>query len=81
MKLQSNVFGACVGAFVLLASPAQASSGSYSGASAAASAAHNATNSAVQSAVQSARDDAARRALAQQWNVELRRAHRHRLHR
>jgi len=77
-KLQSKVIGACVGAIVLLGTPAQASSGSYS----AASAANSAVNSAVQSAVQSARDDAARKAMAhQQWNRELRRASKHRHYR
>jgi len=61
MKLQSKLFGACVGAFVLLASPAVQASQNYETASSV-----NATNSAVQSAVQTARDDAARRALAHQ---------------
>jgi hypothetical protein len=61
MKLQSKLIGACVGALVLLASPAvQASPVSYNAASAV-----NASTSAAQSAVRAMRDDIARRKVAE----------------
>jgi len=73
MRLHLAVIGACAGVLVLAAQPAQASS-----MDAGARAASNASNSAVQSAVQSARDDAWRRAMAQQRSdVELRRVQKH----
>lgn len=75
MKFQDKLV--CASALIALAMPfAQANAG-YS----AAIAAHDATNSAVQSAVRAARDDAARRAMAQQWGSEPRRASRHRPYR
>jgi hypothetical protein len=64
MNLQSKLIGACVGAFVLLASPAVQASPSIS--TIGASNAANAANSAVQSAVRNARDDAARRVAQRQ---------------
>ena len=59
MNLQSKLIGACVGALVLLASPAVQANPSISTVSAINAA--NAANSAVQSAVRNARDDAARK--------------------
>ena len=59
MNLQSKLIGACVGALVLLASPAVQANPSISTVSAINAA--NAANSAVQSAVRNAREDAARK--------------------
>ena len=62
MNLQSKLIGACVGALVLLASPAVQANPSISTVSTVSAInAANAANSAVQSAVRNARDDAARK--------------------
>jgi hypothetical protein len=60
MKLQSKLIGACIGAFVLLASPAVQASPVYNAAGAA-----NASTSAAQSAVRAMRDDIARRKVTE----------------
>jgi hypothetical protein len=74
MTRRPKLIAGFIAALAILIGPgAQASS--WSGA---ASSASQAANSAAQSAVRNARDDAARRALAQQhWNNELRRTRRH----
>ena len=62
MNLQSKLIGACVGALVLLASPAVQANPSISTVSTVSAInAANAANSAVQSAVRNAREDAARK--------------------
>jgi hypothetical protein len=64
MNLQSKLFGAVVGALVLLASPAVQAAPTIVTVSAIS--ASNAANSAAQSAIRDARDDAARKIAQRQ---------------